>query len=246
MWPSIQQASKTAGCSISEVARVASAELFGRAWFTLPLCDVLRDIQIGVASSNTLRTRKVVAITGSDRTTDRTLLSGMMRIGRLDAPDRAIPRHTRFVIRRERLCRLVELRVLDECLGEPIEDPFVEGGVGGLIDGGAVVSAPSIEGERPAHLVSLSGEVEQLQKTTSAGRRLPFHTPIAPTRDGSELLTPGFPSTITAFRTERPVTVSSNRRCVLTGGCCQVFVTTVPVFFPMIRTENTRSRGTCS
>jgi hypothetical protein len=37
--PRIQRASTTAGCSASEVARFASPEVLGRAWFTLPLCN---------------------------------------------------------------------------------------------------------------------------------------------------------------------------------------------------------------
>jgi len=49
----IQQASTTAGYSTSEVARFASAELLRRAWFTLPLCDILRCVQVSMASTVT-------------------------------------------------------------------------------------------------------------------------------------------------------------------------------------------------
>jgi len=80
----IQQASTTAGCSTSEVARFASAELLHRAWFTLPLCDILRRVQVSMASTITLRTPKVVTITGSHRTTRRTSLAGLVCIDLLD------------------------------------------------------------------------------------------------------------------------------------------------------------------
>ena len=75
----------TAGYSTSEVARFASSEVLGRAWFTLPLCDVLRSVQVGVASTVALRTGKVVAITSSHRTTRRTSLAGVVRINLFDA-----------------------------------------------------------------------------------------------------------------------------------------------------------------
>jgi len=74
----------TAGCSTSEVARFASAELLHRAWFTLPLCDILRRVQVSMASTITLRTPKVVTITGSHRTTRRTSLAGLVCIDLLD------------------------------------------------------------------------------------------------------------------------------------------------------------------
>ena len=35
----------TTGYSTSEVARFASPEVLGCAWFTLPLCDILRSVQ---------------------------------------------------------------------------------------------------------------------------------------------------------------------------------------------------------
>ena len=59
----------TAGYSTSEVARFASAELLRRAWFTLPLCKFFRSVQVCVASTITLLTVEVVAITGAERPT---------------------------------------------------------------------------------------------------------------------------------------------------------------------------------
>jgi hypothetical protein len=97
----------TAGYSTSEVARFASAELLRRAWFTLPLCDILRSVQVGVSSTATLRTRKVVAITGSQRTTRRTLLTGVVRIDLLDTNTSA------FSFVRDELLELVEMPRVD-------------------------------------------------------------------------------------------------------------------------------------
>ncbi len=56
-----------------------------RAWFSLPLCDILRSVQVGVSSMVALRTGKVVAITGSHRTTRRTSLAGVVGVNLLDA-----------------------------------------------------------------------------------------------------------------------------------------------------------------
>ena len=110
----------TAGFSAREVARFASPEgygnqifpcarkrgafsrMLGRAWFTLPLCEVLRSVQVGVASAVALRTSKVVAITGSHRPTRRTPLAGMVRINLLDANTSA------FGFVRDELLELVE------------------------------------------------------------------------------------------------------------------------------------------
>jgi hypothetical protein len=66
--------SKTAGYSTSEVARFDSPEVLACAWFTLPLCDVLRSVQVGVAFMNTRRT----------------VLTGMVRIELLDSDASAL------------------------------------------------------------------------------------------------------------------------------------------------------------
>ncbi len=105
--PRIQRALKTAGCSPSEGARFASAEALARAWFSLPLCDILRSVSVGVSSTVALRTSKVVAITGSHRTTRRTPLTGMGRIDLFDADTSA------FGFVRDELVELVEVPRMD-------------------------------------------------------------------------------------------------------------------------------------
>ena len=95
------------GYSPSEGARFASAELLRRAWFSLPLCDILRSVQVSVSSTVALRTSKVVAITIAHRTTDRTPLAGMGRIDLLGGDTSA------FGLIRDELVKLVEMPRVD-------------------------------------------------------------------------------------------------------------------------------------
>jgi hypothetical protein len=77
-------AKQTVECSVHEAARFASAELLGRAWFTLPLMNVLGGVQVGEAAPTALGTREVVAVACAPGTAGRTALARLERVNLLD------------------------------------------------------------------------------------------------------------------------------------------------------------------
>jgi len=115
--PRIQRASTTAGYSTSG-STVRLARSVSPCMVLPPLCDVLRGVQVGVSPTVALRTPKVVAITGSHRTTDRALLARVVRIDLLDTDTSA------FGFVRDELLELVEVPRVDTRPRTVLADSF--------------------------------------------------------------------------------------------------------------------------
>ena len=111
-------AKQTVECSVHEAARFASAELFGRAWFTLPLSDVLGGVQVGVAATATLGTREVVAVTRAFGTADRTALTRLERVNLLDTNPGLL------CLVDDELLQLVEMPRVNTTPVTPVSDTF--------------------------------------------------------------------------------------------------------------------------